>query len=169
MRQAGLRRTCRSTPISCSSSSSVGVHSEVCTSSPKLSITLKRGLPIVLPSTDYGVYLAIALVFVTKLFDLFRLNWWPRSLGGSISYVSFWSLALFVGYLLHRFRLDGFRSKNPAGHPGSPAGDFDWQRKTTWVLLAFATMALPALACFAKLRADRRNSYRRDLTPAQKT
>ncbi|GAA5972749.1 hypothetical protein JCM8115_002267 [Rhodotorula mucilaginosa] len=117
----------------------------------------------------YGVYLAIALVFVTKLFDLFRLNWWPRSLGGSISYISFWSLALIVGYLLHKFRLDGFRQTHRPGHTGSPAGDFDWQRKTTWVLLAFATMALPALACFAKLRADRRNSYRRDLTPAQKT
>ncbi|GAA5987753.1 hypothetical protein JCM10908_007199 [Rhodotorula pacifica] len=120
----------------------------------------------------YGGYLAIALIFVTKLFDLFRLNWWPRSLGGSVSYISFWSLALVVGYLLHKFRLDGFR---PTGRPSrsgdasSPAADFDWQRKTTWVLLAFATMALPAFACFAKLRADRRNSYRRSLTPAQKT
>jgi prepilin signal peptidase PulO-like enzyme (type II secretory pathway) len=130
---------------------------------------LRRRSSIVPSSTDYGVYLAIALVFVTKLFDLFRLNWWPRSLGGSISYISFWSLALIVGYLLHKFRLDGFRQTHRPGHTGSPAGDFDWQRKTTWVLLAFATMALPALACFAKLRADRRNSYRRDLTPAQKT
>ncbi|GAA5873418.1 hypothetical protein JCM3774_000779 [Rhodotorula dairenensis] len=114
------------------------------------------------PPWHYGVYLAIALIFVTKLFDLFRLNWWPRTLGGSVSYVSFWSLALLVGYLLHKFRLDGFR-------PTKERGDFDWQRKTTWVLLAFATMALPALACFAKLRADRRNSYPRSLTPAQKT
>lgn len=117
---------------------------------------------LVLSRLDYGGYVAIALIFVTKLFDLFRLNWWPRTLGGSVSYVSFWSLALIVGYLLHKFRLDGLR-------PTQQRGDFDWQRKTTWVLLAFGTMALPALACFAKLRADRRNSYRRSLTPAQKT
>lgn len=156
-------------PISCSSSSSVSFHPRVYTSSSKKPNPLRRCSPIALSTTDYGVYLAIALVFVTKLFDLFRLNWWPRSLGGSISYVSFWSLALLVGYLLHKFRLDGFRQTHRPGHTGSPAGDFDWQRKTTWVLLAFATMALPALACFAKLRADRRNSYRRDLTPAQKT
>lgn len=30
-------------------------------------------------------------------------------------------------------------------------------------------MTMPALACFAKLRADRRQSYRRSLTAAQKT
>jgi hypothetical protein len=30
-------------------------------------------------------------------------------------------------------------------------------------------MSMPALACFAKLRADRRNSTRRSLTAAQKT
>lgn len=37
------------------------------------------------------------------------------------------------------------------------------------MLLAFFAMTLPALACFAKLRADRRQSYRRSLTAAQKT
>ncbi|KAI5481736.1 hypothetical protein MNV49_000013 [Pseudohyphozyma bogoriensis] len=47
--------------------------------------------------------------------------------------------------------------------------NWDWERKTTWVILAFATMTMPAWACFIKLRADRRQTYRRSLTAAQKT
>ncbi|GAA6049750.1 hypothetical protein JCM3770_004440 [Rhodotorula araucariae] len=115
----------------------------------------------------YGFYVAIALVFVTKLFDLYRLNWWPSTLGGGASYACFWALSLTVGFALHHFNLDGFGRRTRSRHPVGE--EWDWERKTTWVLLAFATMALPALACFAKLRADRRNSYRRSLTPAQKT
>ncbi|BGP48888.1 hypothetical protein JCM10450v2_004767 [Rhodotorula kratochvilovae] len=115
----------------------------------------------------YGFYVAVALVFVTKLFDLYRLNWWPSTLGGGASYAFFWALSLTVGFALHHFDLDGFGRRTRAHHPVGE--EWDWERKTTWVLLAFATMALPALACFAKLRADRRNSYRRSLTPAQKT
>ncbi|GAA5913265.1 hypothetical protein JCM5296_007337 [Sporobolomyces johnsonii] len=122
----------------------------------------------------YGLYLAVALVFVTKLFDLYRLNWWPTSLGGTFSYAFFWSFSLLIGFLLHKFDLDGFgRSSSRTRHPGGGgeggADSWGWERKTTWVLLAFATMTMPALACFAKLRADRRNSWRRSLTPAQKT
>ncbi|GAA6032628.1 hypothetical protein JCM8097_004850 [Rhodosporidiobolus ruineniae] len=115
----------------------------------------------------YGAYLAIALVFITKLFDLYRLNWWPSQIGGSVSYAFFWTLTLLIGYLLHRFHLDGF-GRTRSGRPRA-SDEWDWERKTTWVLLAFAAMSMPALACFVKLKADRRSSYRRSLTPAQKT
>ncbi|TNY20695.1 hypothetical protein DMC30DRAFT_438635 [Rhodotorula diobovata] len=115
----------------------------------------------------YGFYVAVALVFVTKLFDLYRLNWWPSTLGGGASYAFFWVLSLSVGFALHHFNLDGFGDRTQSRRPEGQV--WDWQRKTIWVLLAFGTMTLPALACFAKLRADRRNSYRRSLTPAQKT
>ncbi|GAA5878540.1 hypothetical protein JCM8547_008788 [Rhodosporidiobolus lusitaniae] len=116
----------------------------------------------------YGAYLAIALIFVTKLFDLYRLNWWPSSLGGSVSYTFFWTLTLLIGFLLHHFDLDGF-GRRTRSRRARESDEWDWERKTTWVLLAFAAMCLPALACVAKLRADRRNSYRRSLTAAQKT
>lgn len=110
--------------------------------------------------------MAAALIFVTKLFDLYRLNWWPSALGGSVSYFVFWSLSLAVGFTLHAFDLDGLGR----GADDERSDDkLDWQRKTTWVALAFASMTLPALACFAKLRADRRQSYRHSLTAAQKT
>lgn len=97
----------------------------------------------------------------------YRLNWWPTTLGGSASYFVFWSLALLVGFLLHTFDLDGLGSRRH--HDSDGEGTWDWERKTTWVILAFGTMAMPALACFAKLRADRRQTYRRSLTAAQKT
>ncbi|GAA5825712.1 hypothetical protein JCM5353_005243 [Sporobolomyces roseus] len=122
----------------------------------------------------YGAYLAVALVFVTKLFDLYRLNWWPSSLGGAFWYTLFWTISLSIGFLLHKFDLDGFGRRSHSRHgdhetdPRNP-DSWDWERKTTWILLAFATMSMPALACFTKLRADRRNSWRRSLTPAQKT
>ncbi|GAA5886799.1 hypothetical protein JCM16303_005707 [Sporobolomyces ruberrimus] len=122
----------------------------------------------------YGAYLAVALVFVTKLFDLYRLNWWPSSLGGAFWYTLFWTTSLSIGFLLHKFNLDGFGRRSHSRHgdhetdPTNP-DSWDWERKTTWILLAFATMSMPALACFTKLRADRRNSWRRSLTPAQKT
>ncbi|KAM0789179.1 hypothetical protein ACM66B_000027 [Microbotryomycetes sp. NB124-2] len=118
----------------------------------------------------YGIYLAVALIFITKLFDLYRLNWWPSTLGGSVSYLMFWSLSLLVGFLLHHFDLDGLgRRSHSDPRRKHDETSFDWERKTTWVLLAFFAMTLPALACFAKLRADRRNSYRRSLTAAQRT
>jgi len=99
-----------------------------------------------------------------------RLNWWPSSLGGGASYFVFWALSLTAGFALHHFDLDGFGDRTRSrSRKGDGEQVWDWERKTIWVLLAFATMALPALACFAKLRADRRNSYRRSLTPAQKT
>ncbi|SCV69809.1 BQ2448_1203 [Microbotryum intermedium] len=122
-------------------------------------------------SSDYGIYLAVALIFVTKLFDLYRLNWWPSSLGGSFSYLFFWSLSLLIGFLLHHWDLDGLgrRSRQGIDRPPSDRDEWDWERKTTWVALAFFCMTLPALACFIKLRADRRQTWRRSLTVAQKT
>ncbi|KAK4704473.1 hypothetical protein P7C70_g1740, partial [Phenoliferia sp. Uapishka_3] len=39
------------------------------------------------------------------------LNWWPTTLGGSVSYLVFWALPLLVGYLLHAFELDGFGTR----------------------------------------------------------
>ncbi|GAA6002989.1 hypothetical protein JCM10207_001932 [Rhodosporidiobolus poonsookiae] len=116
----------------------------------------------------YGVYLAIGLIFITKLFDLYRLNWWPSSLGGSVSYLAFWSFSVTIGFTLHYLDLDGFGRRTRSRRP-RPSDEWDWERKTTWVLLAFATMSFPALACFAKLRKDRRNTNRRNLTAAQKT
>src|SRR5438067_2081470 len=34
----------------------------------------------------YGFYNAIALLMITKIFDLYSLNWWPKKLGGVFAY-----------------------------------------------------------------------------------
>lgn len=153
----------------------------------------------------YGLYAAVALVYVTQLFSLYRLNWWPQALGAKTSYSIFWLLSISAGYMLHHFRWDslmsgpGRPSKGQAVGEDSlgkvsiyqaaattlstltrlvaPSGDDDdaddddiqWQRKTLWVGLAFATMAMPALVCLVGLRRSGRQSYRHSLTEAQKT
>ncbi|CAD6581455.1 MAG: hypothetical protein CYPHOPRED_001578 [Cyphobasidiales sp. Tagirdzhanova-0007] len=118
----------------------------------------------------YGAYLAVALIWVTCLFNLYRLNWWPRRLGGTISYIFFWTGALCIGTFIHYFDTFGIQKHRRQRNGKTHAGDtVDWERKTFWVSLAFATMSMPALVCFAKLRRDRRMTYRHSLTETQKT
>ncbi|GAA93505.1 uncharacterized protein L969DRAFT_18792 [Mixia osmundae IAM 14324] len=121
----------------------------------------------------FGLYQAGALVWITSLFGLYRLNWWPQRLGGKISYAFMWMSALAVGLLLHHLDAFGIRRRQDEQRPKkghhNPTEDPDWGRKTLWVSLAFLTMSMPALACFIKLRSDRRMSYRHSLTDMQRT
>lgn len=122
----------------------------------------------------YGIYCAVGLIYITQLFSLYRLNWWPRALGARKSYAFFWVLSITAGFMMHRFKLDTLPSlggtwwlpddqDDPEGHR------IQWQRKTPWVGLAFSTMAMPALVCFTGLRRSGRQTYRHSLTEAQKT
>ncbi|CAO1621495.1 unnamed protein product [Parajaminaea phylloscopi] len=161
----------------------------------------------------YGIYAAVALVYITQLFSLYRLNWWPAKLGAKTSYTIFWLMSITAGYLLHRFQFDSLttppdgvgvptrdsdsanlasahhsfnlnvaanQSVNAAtrhmasaliddGGYGNDPDDIQWQRKTLWVGLAFATMAMPALVCLIGLRRSGRQTYRHSLTDMQKT
>ena len=117
----------------------------------------------------YGAYLAIALLFITSLFGLYRLNWWPSRLGGAVSYFFFWSASIAVGIVFHKLDVLGARQRwDRKHHSGGADGAVakDWERKTVWVLLSVGTMSMPALVCFAKLRRDRRMTYRHSLTGA---
>ncbi|CED84477.1 Major facilitator superfamily domain, general substrate transporter [Phaffia rhodozyma] len=117
----------------------------------------------------YGLYLHVALLFMTKLFDLYRLNWWPKRIGGKASYFFFWATALCIGWSSHHFDLVG-RIKKFLGREGSDqAGGLDWERKTFWIVLTFATMGCPAIVCFSVLKRDKRHQYRKSLTPHQRT
>ncbi|PWN53459.1 hypothetical protein IE53DRAFT_324750 [Violaceomyces palustris] len=159
----------------------------------------------------YGIYVAVALVYITQLFSLYRLNWWPAALGAKTSYTFFWLLSLGTGYVLHRldpFGTEQKRNKHGQGslagghqhghhhsllqreigldalavsslghaYPGNGTGiggvdesDIQWQRKTLWVGLAFATMSMPAFVCLIGLRRSGRQKYRYSLTDTQKT
>lgn len=103
----------------------------------------------------FGCYVAVALIFVTQLFTLYRLNWWPKKFGAKWSYLFFWTMSLCTGYLVHKFMpIDRSRSDQ------MDDGEREWQLKTEWVLLTFGTMAMPAFACFIGLRRSGRQRYR---------
>lgn len=82
---------------------------------------------------------------------------------------------------MHRLGLDSLpsvgdwfafvHSKVTTGDDGDDddGNEIEWQRKTPWVGLAFATMAMPALVCFAGLRRSGRQTYRHSLTDTQKS
>ncbi|UZJ54569.1 hypothetical protein CBS101457_003889 [Exobasidium rhododendri] len=125
----------------------------------------------------YGIYSAVGLIYITQLFSLYRLNWWPAALGARKSYMSFWLLSVATGYALHVLAWDRLPSMGDSwlpGNEGKGGADDDedkiqWQRKTPWVALAFATMAMPAFVCLAGLRRGGRQTYRHSLTDTQKT
>ncbi|GES75576.1 transmembrane transporter [Rhizophagus clarus] len=98
----------------------------------------------------YGIYNAIALLMITKIFDLYSLNWWPKWLGGLFTYCVFWLMSLFVGVLIYLFT--GLEKYT-----------------LTWVLLTFITMNMPLLVAFIVIRSQNRNTYRHSLTILQKT
>ncbi|KAK6910838.1 hypothetical protein I203_104872 [Kwoniella mangroviensis CBS 8507] len=111
----------------------------------------------------FGMYLAVALFFITNLFSLYRLNWWPSKLGGKLSYALTWSSTLLLGLAAHH--LDLFRLRKRWESNKDPVdGGVDWERKTFWVTLSFIAMLMPAIACFSKLKRDKRHTYRQPLS-----
>ncbi|KAF0441644.1 transmembrane transporter [Gigaspora margarita] len=99
----------------------------------------------------YGFYNAIALLMVTKMFDLYSLNWWPKWLGGYFAYTVFWLLSLISGVIIYL-------------HTSLV------KYNLTWVLLTFITMNMPLLVGFIVIRGQtNRLNYRRSLTLPQKT
>lgn len=116
----------------------------------------------------YGCYVSVALIFVTQLFTLYRLNWWPASIGARMSYTFFWVLSLWIGYIIHK--LEPTNSRDKTSHPTNKAHQHEpeWQLKTEWVLLTFATMSMPAFVCLIGLRRSGRQRYRLSVTDVQK-
>ncbi|KAH9813758.1 hypothetical protein DFH28DRAFT_895467 [Melampsora americana] len=112
----------------------------------------------------FGFYLFIGLMFITKLFDLYRLNWWPKKLGATFTYILTWAGIIGLGVGLHQFNfINGYQAGK------GKEWNYDWERKTSWVVLEFFGMMMPIFACFLKLKGDRRGFYRRSMTETQKT
>lgn len=116
----------------------------------------------------YGLYCAVGLLWITQLFTLYRLNWWPKKLGAKVSYLFFWLASICTGYGLHELDLHR-RPRVGDGDWDWEGDDVQWQRKTIWVGLAFATMAMPALACLIGLRRSGRQRYSTMVTDLQRT
>lgn len=103
-------------------------------------------------------------MFITKLFDLYRLNWWPKKLGATFTYMLTWATIIGLGVGLHQLNfINGYHPRN------GKEWNYDWERKTVWVVLEFFGMMMPIFACFLKLKSDRRGFYRRSMTETQKT
>lgn len=54
-------------------------------------------------------------------------DWWPRKLGGTISYTFFWTVSLFIGFIAHHLNLFAIGKRRP---PRDGADDVDWERKS---------------------------------------
>jgi hypothetical protein len=145
------------------------------------------------------MYLAVALFFITNLFSLYRLSqstcqlhglrangsdWWPSALGGRLSYGLSWGLTLLIGLATHHLDLFKLRRR---WESRDPANDVDWERKSEsfwrakdpfvlathraafWVTLSFVAMLMPAVACFSKLKRDKRHTLRNPVPSVSQT
>lgn len=82
----------------------------------------------------YGIYNAVGLLWITKLFNLFSVNWWPQRFGGLLSFLLFWSISLAAGSLTYVVK--------------SEWGTFT----LTWSLLTLCTMLGPIICGFINTR-----------------
>ncbi|WBW74827.1 transmembrane transporter [Schizosaccharomyces osmophilus] len=80
----------------------------------------------------YGIYNAVGLLWITKLFHIYSVNWFSSKLGGTMSYILFWAFSILVGSLAVYFTA--------------------WRQITfTWITLMFISMIIPIGISFSKL------------------
>ncbi|RXK36320.1 hypothetical protein M231_06405 [Tremella mesenterica] len=123
---------------------------------PKDNSTGREGGQDVLPlDVNFGFFLTWYFGYIIR-FQI-QIYWWPQSLGGKASYFLFWASTLLIGFIAHQFDLFQLRERRKSH---DPFDEVDWERKTFWVTLSFVAMLMPALACFSKLKRDKRHVYR---------
>ncbi|KAJ4271497.1 hypothetical protein NW762_000200 [Fusarium torreyae] len=101
----------------------------------------------------YGFYNLTALIWITKVFNLFGLNWWPQSLGFplTVSLIAILSIALPVPIFLN----DNTR--------------FLTVHNTAWISWTFIIMALPVAVAFIILTTNERHiGLRHSLSETQR-
>lgn len=83
----------------------------------------------------YGLYNCVALLWITKLFHIYNMNWWPAVIGlpGTI-------LVLILVLVLI-----------PIPIYLSPASQWMVAHNTSWVFLTFFSMLMPIIVAFGKL------------------
>jgi hypothetical protein len=101
----------------------------------------------------YSFYNLTALIWITKVFNIYSLNWWPQSLGFplTVSAIAVLSIAVPIPiYLIPETR---------------------WltAHNTTWVAWTFTVMAMPvAIAFFILLSHERHLKLRQSLSETQR-
>lgn len=90
----------------------------------------------------YGFYNLIGLLWITKLFNLYSLNWWPARLGFSSAFTLFNLLPLLIAVPMYYILPAVIINHN-----------------LTWILLTFSTMLAPVLISFLVLIFERRAGH----------
>ncbi|KAH7319990.1 hypothetical protein B0I35DRAFT_502219 [Stachybotrys elegans] len=101
----------------------------------------------------YGFYNITALIWITKVFNLYSLNWWPQSLGFplTVSLIAIFSIAVPIPIYLH------------------PATRFLVKYNTAWISWTFIIMAVPvAIAVLILTTNERHMSLRQSLSETQR-
>ncbi|WQF87267.1 hypothetical protein CDEST_12281 [Colletotrichum destructivum] len=101
----------------------------------------------------YGFYNVTALMWITKVFNLYSLNWWPQSLGFPItmSLIALVSITVPVPIYL------------------SPETRFLTAHNTAWISWTFIVMAMPVTIAFCILLTSQRHlKLRQSLSETQR-
>ncbi|TQN67253.1 hypothetical protein CSHISOI_08206 [Colletotrichum shisoi] len=101
----------------------------------------------------YGFYNVTALMWITKVFNLYSLNWWPQSLGFPVtmSLIALVSIAVPVPIYL------------------SPETRFLTAHNTAWISWTFIVMAMPVTIAFCILLTSQRHlKLRQSLSETQR-
>ncbi|KAI5777020.1 hypothetical protein EDC01DRAFT_431048 [Geopyxis carbonaria] len=89
----------------------------------------------------YGFYNLVGLLWITKVFNMYSLNWWPPSMGFPPTFTFFNFLPLSVGVMLYYFLPGPLITEN-----------------LTWIFLTFSTMCCPLVIAFLVLLFERRHN-----------
>lgn len=83
----------------------------------------------------YGFYDCVALLWITKLFNIYNLNWWPSKLGLPSTILAVIVVSLAIPIPIYY----------------TPATQLLVRHNTLWVLLTFFSMLMPVIVAFGKL------------------
>ncbi|KAH8899253.1 hypothetical protein GQ53DRAFT_634446 [Thozetella sp. PMI_491] len=101
----------------------------------------------------YAFYNLTALIWITKVFNIYSLNWWPKSLGFplTVSFIAVVSLAVPIPIYLR------------------PETRFLTVHNTAWITWSFIIMALPVAIAFCILMTNERHlGLRHSLSETQR-
>jgi hypothetical protein len=101
----------------------------------------------------YGFYNLTALIWITKVFNLYSLNWWPKSLGFPLTIWLIATISIAVPVPIYLI----------------PETRWLTNHNTSWISWTFIVMALPvATACAILMTAERHLGLRHSLSETQR-
>ncbi|VUC21256.1 unnamed protein product [Clonostachys rosea] len=101
----------------------------------------------------YGLYSLTALIWITKVFNLYSLNWWPQSLGFPLTFTLIAVLSVTVPIPIYYYDQTRFLTVH----------------NTSWISWTFIIMALPVTIAVLILRNNERHlGLRNSLSETQR-